>query len=104
VKTDRRSQNTIRESILKLLSDEEVARVSSGETAARLLEGDEYLDLEHLAYGVRRAPGTITPMGSMLPRKAVHDSTWSKILAQLEPPRSGGLGSTVTSRPSRSCF
>ena len=88
VKTDMRSENTIRENILKLLSDEELARVSTAETAAHLPDGDEYLDLEHLAHGVRRAPGRAAPMGSVLPRKAVHESTWSKILAQLEPPRS----------------
>ena len=87
VKTDMRSENTIRENILKLLSDEELARVSTAETAAHLPDGDEYLDLEHLAHGVRRAPGRAAPMGSVLPRKAVHESTWSKILAQLEPPR-----------------
>ncbi len=87
MKTDMRSENTARESVLKLLSDEEVARVSTAETAARLLDGDEYLDLDHLAHGVRRAPGATTPMGSVLPRKVVHESTWSKILAQLEPPR-----------------
>ena len=84
MKADLQSENTVRESVLELLSDEEVARVSTAETAARLLDGDEYLDLEHLARGVRRAPGAVPPMGSVLPRKAVHETTWSKILAELE--------------------
>ena len=43
-----RSQYVTRDSILKLLSDDEVASVSTAETAARLTDGDEYLDLEHL--------------------------------------------------------
>jgi hypothetical protein len=87
MKTDMRSENTVRETILKLLSDEEVARVSTAETAVRLPDGDEYLDLEHPAHGVQRASGTALPMGSVLPKMAVHESTWSKILAQLEPSR-----------------
>jgi hypothetical protein len=77
-----------RDSVLKLLSDDEVARVSTAETAARLADGDEYLDLEHLDYGVRRADGSnATPMGRVVPRTAVHASTWSKILMQLAAPR-----------------
>lgn len=84
--TEVRSQNATRESVLTLLSDDEIARVTIAE-AIRLLDGDEYLDLEHLAHGVRRATSTTMPMTGVLPRKAVHERTWSKILAELEPPR-----------------
>ena len=84
---DVRSAYVTRDSILKVLSDDEVAKVSTAETAARLADGDEYLDLEQLDKGVRRAGGTATPMGRVLPRKAVHASTWSKILTQLAAPR-----------------
>jgi hypothetical protein len=73
----------IRESILELLSDEEVARVSAAETATGLVDGDEYLDLERLDQGVRHAQGSSVAMGSVLPKKAVHDQTWRKILAEL---------------------
>jgi putative heme transporter len=83
VKSDMRSENVVREGILELLSDEEVARVSTAEAAAHLAEGEEYLDLEQLGLGVRRALGATAPMGRVLPRKAVHGSTWLKILAQL---------------------
>jgi hypothetical protein len=74
---------TKRDGILNLLSDEEVARVSTAETAAHLLDGDEYIDLGQLEQGVRRAVGTATPMGRVLPRKAVHENTWSKIVTRL---------------------
>ena len=47
-----------RDTILKLLSDEENARVATGEAGARLSEGDEYLDLLHLDQGVRCGPTT----------------------------------------------
>jgi hypothetical protein len=70
-----------RDGVLKLLSDDEAASVSNAESAEELDEGDEYLDLEHLDEGVRKADGLIVIMGRVLPRKAVHEITWSKILA-----------------------
>ena len=70
-----------RDAVLKLLSDDEAAGVSNAESAEHLDEGDEYLDLEHLEEGVRKADSLIVDMGRVLPRKAIHDSTWSKILA-----------------------
>jgi hypothetical protein len=85
--TDDRSAYVTRESILKLLSDDEVAKVSTAETASGLEAGDEYLDLEHLDRGVLRGGGATVPMGRVLPRKAVHPGTWTKILAQLTGPR-----------------
>lgn len=83
MKSDVRTDYVTRDSILKLLSDDEVAKVSTAETADRLMAGDEYLDLEQLEQGVQRAGGKATPMGRVLPRKAVHENTWNKILALL---------------------
>lgn len=80
---DKRADYVIRDHILNLLSDVEVASVSNAETAARLANGDEYLDLEHLDQGVQRAGGPATPMGRVLPKKAVHETTWVKILSHL---------------------
>lgn len=85
--TDKRSDYTTRDSILKLLSNDEVARVSTAEMAVHLGEGDEYLDLEQLGRGVRRAHASDQPMASVLPRKAVLPETWSRILTELEAPR-----------------
>lgn len=79
----KRAEFVNRDGILKLLSDEEVDRVSTAETANRLSEGDEYLDLEQLGQGVQKADGVRTPMGRVLPRKAMHENTWNKILTQL---------------------
>ena len=73
-----------RESILRLLSDDEVASVSHLEATARLLDGEEYLDLEELEQGVRSEFATTnTPMGHVLPRRAVRAATWDKILERL---------------------
>jgi hypothetical protein len=70
--------------ILKLLSDEETARVSTAEAASGLIEGAEYLDLEHLDQGAQRKKiATKVTMGHVLPRSAVCEETWRKILAQL---------------------
>ena len=82
-KNEVRAEYVTRDSILKLLSDDEVAHVSTAETADRLVSGDEYLDLGQLERGVRRAPDTATPMGRVLPRKAVREDTWAKIVTHL---------------------
>ena len=80
----KRAEQVARDMILKLLSNEETARVSTAEAAARLTEGEEYLDLEHLDQGIQRAKAeTAVKMGNVLPRSAVSAETWSKILARL---------------------
>jgi hypothetical protein len=83
MKYETRNDHETREGILKLLSDDETASVSNAETAPRLQDGDEYIDLERIDRGVQKAPGTHTPMGRVLPRKAVHAATWTRIVAQL---------------------
>ncbi len=80
---ERSSDYATRERILELLSDEEVAKVSTAETRVRLADGDEYVDLEHLEQGVRQAHGEATAMGRVLPRSAVRDATWAKIVSQV---------------------
>ena len=84
------SDYVTRDRILKLLSDAEVAAVSTAETAANLTAGDEFVDLAHLGRGVQCADGTATNMGGVLPRKSVHEQTWTKILTQLQPGRATG--------------
>lgn len=84
----RRAAHQARDGILRLLSDEENARVASAESAPRLAEGDEYLDLERLERGVQKARGPIMVMERVLPRKAVQEATWGRILAALDPPAS----------------
>jgi hypothetical protein len=78
-----RNEFITRESLLKHLSDDEVARVSTAETKANLAEGDLYLDLEQLELGVLTAHGQTPPMGQILPRKAVQTRTWDWIITQL---------------------
>ena len=50
-----RAEHIARDTILKLLSDEENAKVSSAEGSAVLAQGEEYVDLEHLDRGIQRA-------------------------------------------------
>jgi len=79
-----KSENLTREAILKLLSDDEVARLSTLEAGPPLAEGAEYVDLEHPDMGVRRAAAAAgLKMSEVLPRSAVHDVTWSKICARI---------------------
>ena len=72
-----------RNEIMNILSDEEIARVSTAEAASKLAPGDEYLDLEQLGTGVHRATGTMAPISRLLPRSAVHEDTWAKLLTHL---------------------
>jgi hypothetical protein len=88
MKNPKRYQYESRDRILKLLSDDEVASVSTAETATRLDQGEEFLDLERLGQGVQQADGSAPVMGRVLPRKAVHATTWSKILDELAAFRS----------------
>jgi hypothetical protein len=73
-----------REAILTLLSDAEVAKVSTAEDAPRLVEGDEYVDLENPGAGVRQvhANSHVNP-GHVLPRSSVSDTTWDKVVRAL---------------------
>jgi hypothetical protein len=83
MKTTPQTDYLTREKILKLLSDDEVAAVSTAETADHLAAGDEFIDLNKFDLGVQRGPRSKTPMGHVLPKKAVHAGTWKKIVAQL---------------------
>jgi hypothetical protein len=79
--SDQKKETVAREAILALLSDTEVAKVSRAEDAPRLIEGDEYVDLEDPAAGVRRVQAKSPKASHALPRSAVSDATWAKIVA-----------------------
>ena len=51
----KRTEQIISDDILNLLTDEEIARVSTAEVAIGLAEGAECLDLEQLYQGVEHA-------------------------------------------------
>jgi hypothetical protein len=73
-----------RNEILSLLSEDELGFVSTAEQRI-IPSGDEYLDLEHLELGVQHAEPN-TPGSHAIPRAAVSDATWDKILTVLETP------------------
>ncbi len=58
MKNNKRNTHVLREGAMNVLSDEEVARIGTSETAERLLSGDEYLDLEQFAQDVHRTQGS----------------------------------------------
>jgi hypothetical protein len=81
---DTRTTLELRDSILKLLSDQEVAKVSMAEDGPRLADGVEYVDLDKLEDGVSRADGEPIPMGRILARIDVQPETWTDILSKLK--------------------
>lgn len=86
--SENRTELVTRDTILRLLSDDEIARVSTAETAPRLADGDEYVDLKDPDLRIRQAQGTATaPMGHVLPRKAVRAETWRQIVGLLSAQR-----------------
>jgi hypothetical protein len=78
-----RTELVSRETILKMLSEDETGSVSSAETAVRLPKGNEYIDLLHLDRGVQKAGETDVVMGHILSRKSVHQATWTRIVAEV---------------------
>jgi hypothetical protein len=74
-------ETVTREAIPALLSDVEVARVSRAEDQPRLVDGDEYIDLEDPSVGVRQVHAKSPKPSRALPRSAVSESTWAKIVA-----------------------
>jgi hypothetical protein len=94
---DKRNEYVSRDTILRLLSDGELAKLSLAETAVSLADGDEYIDLEELSQGVRKAGGDARslPVARLLPRKAVLEATWKKITTQLGAPSSAADLPTV---------
>lgn len=78
---DLKKEAITREAILALLSDAEVAKVSRVEDAPRLIEGDEYVDLEHPGAGVHQVHVPSPRAAHALPRSAVSEATWARIVA-----------------------
>ena len=73
------------EAILNLLTDVEVAKVSRAEGDVRLVEGDEYVDLTDIGAGIQLVQATPrTAPGRALPRSAVSDETWTKIVKAVD--------------------
>ena len=78
---DAKKEAITREAVLALLSDVEMAKVSRAEGEPRLVEGDEYVDLEDLSEGVRQVHATSVPTRHAMPRSAVSEATWAKIVS-----------------------
>jgi hypothetical protein len=73
-----------RDAVLKLLSDHEVARVATLEGAGQLADGEDYIDLARPERGVLRAhAGQALDVSQVLPRSAVSDETWSKVVGEV---------------------
>ncbi len=92
---NKRTEYLTRDRLMKLLADDEVASVSTAETKAFLANGAEYLDLEKLELGVLHASATTGSLSNVLPRKAVHENTWKKLVAQLDPIHRNGAHPTA---------
>lgn len=85
MKHEKHSQRLTRDTIMKLLSDDEAAEVNSGNGPVLLSGGDEYIDLDELKGGVRRALSETTrPARQVVAKSGVKDESWKKIVAELE--------------------
>jgi hypothetical protein len=81
---EKRSAYFTRDSIMGLLSDDEIARVTTAESASSLVVGDEYIDLEQLDQGVRTVGATAPiAMGQVVAKKSLQELTWNKVVTQL---------------------
>lgn len=73
--------------IIALLSDDEVANVNSQDLSGHT-DVDEYLDLEQIDRGVQLGRGPPRPICRLLPRKAIGEATWARVIACLSSERS----------------
>lgn len=80
VSRSKRLAYVARDSILGLLTDDELARVSNVQAVP---DDDEYVDLEHLDRGIHKAPLPNHAVSRVVPRSAVSSETWQKIVAVL---------------------
>ncbi len=77
------AEYAVRETILGMLSDEDVAKVSTAETSV-LCAGKEFIDLGNLCLGIQLVNAVTTvKMANVLPRKAVSTETWPKLVDYL---------------------
>ena len=75
-----------RDNILSILSDDEAAGVASPTTASQIEAGEEFIDLADIERGVQRAQ-TSQRLSDVLPKKAVQENTWRKIVTNLDARR-----------------
>ena len=82
---EKRSEYFTRDSIMELLSDDEIAKVTTDESATSLLAGDEYIDLEQLDQGVRTVGegAAAIAAGRVIAKKAIQPRTWDQVVEQL---------------------
>jgi hypothetical protein len=80
----KRANYLSRDAIMNLMSNDEIAKVSSVEASTGLKTGDEYVDLENLDKGIQRASvAASVNLKHAVPRGAVSSETWSRIMAEL---------------------
>gem|GEM_PF-2870651 len=81
----KRSEYFTRDSIMELLSDDEIAKVTAAESVSSLVDGDEYIYLEQLDQGVRTVMGgtAAIAVGRVVAKKAIQERTWDHVVAQL---------------------
>ena len=95
---EKRSEYLTRGSIMQLLSDDEIAKVTAAESATSLADGDLYIDLEQLDQGVRTVAGgtAAIAVGRVIAKKAIQGATWDHVVAQLASRRILPVGSGTT--------
>jgi hypothetical protein len=78
-----KTDDEVRDSVLQLLSAEEVAHVGADGATAGLADGDEHIDLAAPDNGVRRVHRAMQrTLGKVLGRSVVSAETWAKIEAR----------------------
>lgn len=78
-------QQSLKDEVLKLLSDAEIGKVSMAETKKSLQPSEQFVDLDNLGAGVQTA-GTqgVSHLADIIPRNAVDAKTWDKIITRLQ--------------------
>ena len=84
-----------RDELLAWLGPEDAALVAAAVAQASVDSGEEYIDLHYLDHGVRRANGRAGTISNVLPKGAVSEQLWLRILTRIP----GDKGASVATAP-----
>lgn len=85
MKTDLLTEYRVRRQVVELSSEAEAARLEQVLSTGVLLDGEEYIEVDHVSLGVQRArAGMLLGRSRLILRRALEAGTWSQLVTLLD--------------------